>query len=559
MAASVEASARERTGSSTASTRTVVTGAWSYPRIIVRLAPDDLSPTKALTDDVRAALAAETTEDKFYALRAVFDRYGQVWASEVTLGGQLVLTDEATLDSAQQEAEAEAAMRAAVSVKVGMAKGSASVAAGTASASRSKLVDQFQQKQLTATGGDTRLVEDSAVWTPTVGPVVNWRVIGRRGLLPLYEVLDHDLRREVRAVLETVDARFIPPTFEAASPDPAPAGELTRAERDGLLVVVLRAPAGTAASVAATSAPGGAPSGLPMYATCSDVKVRNVAITQQQTLTIPVRRGDSYLVDRLQGDVPGLPVRLFQAVEIGRPLFDSLMRLGDTRDGLSEWTAPAAGLLLVTASAAHGWFGGNVDVTVDGELLASTGVCTAPTEWSGAGRRAPHGSMCIPVLAGTTYRITCTRLDVPATAGAPAAMMQQLAAVVEGSGLTLEVPWAEAAFVGFDPAVAGIGEPFAGSDDVYRAESDGLLLCCARSNVLTTYEVLAGPDRSTFQKSEPRGAVLVGVLAGTGLSGLDWHEGATLTVPIRRGEYYVVTSSTPRPLDRMLFFPLRRF
>jgi hypothetical protein len=201
-------------------------------------------------------------------------------------------------------------MRAAVSVKVGLFKGDVGAAGSVGEKTNSKMLAQFQRKNLTATGGDTRLVENVGDWASSVGPVAHWRVISRDRVVPLYEVLDKELRDRVLEVLEAVDPRFVPSTFDPEPPEPEMVNEMYLADRDGLLVPVNRSPA---LVLGASAGSGGVPGGPIAFASCPTEHGRS----WPHMLTLPVRRGDTYLVESLAGSSPGFPVRFHRIVDVG--------------------------------------------------------------------------------------------------------------------------------------------------------------------------------------------------------------------------------------------------
>jgi hypothetical protein len=563
---SVSGSHRTRTSSDSKTQHTRVTGSWDYPRVIVQLAPEDIAPTLALTEAIAKALDPESksNEDRFYALSEVFDRFGHVWATEVTLGGQLNLSDDQQLDDTLTQAETESAMRAAISAKVGAAKGSASGEASTGQNTQTALLERLQNTQLTATGGDTRLVEDSTKWTSTVGPAHNWRVIRRSGLRPLYEVLDDELKRKVRNVLEKVDPRMRPTIFEPAPLPAEPFNQVIRADRDGLLLTKVEAAENKGGRVAGCCGPGGVPAHRVAYAFGVNIPGKGWNDLRMQTMTLPVRRGDSYLVDRLSGEIPEPCVQFHTTVDAGKAIFDPCVSI--TNEIIKkDWKAVSSGLLVVaahatteepTASNSFGdrcppsevaWsqgaeVGGNVvlQVKAEGEdqyePVAST---TAYVRWFKTYPADRATSMCVPVLAGCTYSVTYQPRDV----------------------LMSSEVW----FTPINPASAIIDPPLdrsTGTDDDYIADTDGILLCWLSQDTNTVIEVLTAPDRATL--TAPDRATLTPIArASVGGDHKDWPS-TTVTVPIRQGHFYRVNlkqgdKAFAGKLRNYLFFPFTRY
>jgi hypothetical protein len=571
VASSFERTRRDSNASATSAAATHVVGRWNLPRVVVQLRAEDLSPDPALTAAVEAIVSGPgDAELKYFALRRVFRDFGQVWASEVTLGGQLTVTDTLTVGEKKDERSTETAMRLAVAVKIGAFKGGAGLGTSNEAIAKSSEFQQFSDKQFQATGGDTRLAQSPGSWVSTIGPAANWRVIGRRGLQPLFMLLDMKLQAEVREILAGVDARFMPEVLEAGAASELVWRDVARAEKDGFLVVQLvGSPVGRSEVWSAASGPNGIP-GTPALSTtlwgppapnpnavaaaaAAEAMRRMMALhgaglalvappappvisdrIEFQTMTLPVRRRDLMMFEPVVPLV-GAPAaaaakgRWYEMTQLDEGFFGAVERVVEndadlTDGGTRTWTPVVDGFLLLGAQCAPGGVGDVVLREDEAMLLAKLSL-----DARGAG--ISHASACVPVRKGRAYAIVVSKPADPRVAVKP--------------GLR---------FIPINPHQGGFGEPLERKSSVcYLAESDGFLFGCfsGTGKALVHATLAAGPDRDQFQKQEP--------LAATSL--LRGASGC-LGAPIRKNNYYYLhVTGVPEAatVDRMHFYPLRRF
>jgi len=100
-------------------------GAWNLPRVTVHLPPRDLRAAQGFTRAVQDIVDGPgPSERQFYRLQKLLAEHGQVWATEVTLGGQLSATSEVKVETGCTESQVQSSVQAAVALKFGPASGS---------------------------------------------------------------------------------------------------------------------------------------------------------------------------------------------------------------------------------------------------------------------------------------------------------------------------------------------------------------------------------------------------------------------------------------------------
>ncbi|WAO95448.1 Hypothetical protein NCS54_01307100 [Fusarium falciforme] len=161
------------------------------PRVTVYLPAEDLE----VTDEFAAAVEKIRKTRNLYDLRKLHQMFGQVFCSEIVLGGCLQTSK--TLDAKEQEKESMA--RSEFKASVGLAVGFRQIASGSVKASHenqshqeqgNKDTKQVEHLSFNATGGNTILAADPPAWLTSVGSVVNsWRVIQQSQLTAVMDVV----------------------------------------------------------------------------------------------------------------------------------------------------------------------------------------------------------------------------------------------------------------------------------------------------------------------------------------------------------------------------------
>lgn len=148
-----------------------------------------------VTDEFAAAVEKIRKTRNLYDLRKLHQMFGQVFCSEIVLGGCLQTSK--TLDAKEQEKESMA--RSEFKASVGLAVGFRLIASGSTKASNenqshqeqgNKNTKQVEHLSFNATGGNTILAADPPAWLTSVGSDVNsWRVIQQSQLTAVMDVV----------------------------------------------------------------------------------------------------------------------------------------------------------------------------------------------------------------------------------------------------------------------------------------------------------------------------------------------------------------------------------
>jgi hypothetical protein len=150
-------------------------------------------------------------QDQYGRFKELFEKYGHVIATVLTIGGQLYHTDmrerKGSVDEIQHKEERKQEFRAAVNqvavpAKVLMEAG-VGTGTGTKNEAKSRDDDNRQTMNTTfqATGGETVLCQDPSKWVLTVENFLNWRVINIEKTIPLYKIVDKERQCKIESVL----------------------------------------------------------------------------------------------------------------------------------------------------------------------------------------------------------------------------------------------------------------------------------------------------------------------------------------------------------------------
>ncbi|KAI9930798.1 hypothetical protein MW887_011556 [Aspergillus wentii] len=160
---------------------------YKFPRITVYLDKDSLEITPECMKDIQKV-------DTKQKLIDFSNKYGDIFAQRVQLGGSLFASESSTATSTQDKEKHAKAMKisAAASISSSFAQGSFSTSHGGGSNFDRTTTSQDLTSAMAweATGGDTLYCNNPAQWCGTVGDFYNWRVIDQCDVLPLSKVLD---------------------------------------------------------------------------------------------------------------------------------------------------------------------------------------------------------------------------------------------------------------------------------------------------------------------------------------------------------------------------------
>ncbi|KAE8324843.1 hypothetical protein BDV39DRAFT_207571 [Aspergillus sergii] len=160
---------------------------YKFPRVTVYLDKDSLEITAECQRDMNAVNTKQELID-------FSNKYGDIFAQRVQLGGVLSASESSTAKSTQDKEKHAKSMKisaaASFSSSFAQASGSTSHSGGSNSEANTTSQDLTSAMAWEATGGDTLYCNNPAQWCGTVGDFRNWRVIDQCDVLPLSKVID---------------------------------------------------------------------------------------------------------------------------------------------------------------------------------------------------------------------------------------------------------------------------------------------------------------------------------------------------------------------------------
>ncbi|HEX2240305.1 MAG TPA: hypothetical protein VHJ82_04095, partial [Actinomycetota bacterium] len=209
-----QASRDEKQAKSQVRKRLYMTGLWRYPMAKLTLgefiADSDsnegahvregcasLSPKFVAAVD---AALAKPSEQRFNALKRVFDDFGHAVPKTVTVGGQLFFQSERDTTGNVNEDQVKNTVSVAADAKYHGVGGSVKASFQDASGAKFEGQEIAETATFAAAGGLRTLASDPAKWAGTLEADPNkWAVIERGGMIPLVEWLDKTRREAVVA------------------------------------------------------------------------------------------------------------------------------------------------------------------------------------------------------------------------------------------------------------------------------------------------------------------------------------------------------------------------
>ncbi|KAM0543698.1 hypothetical protein ACHAPJ_012147 [Fusarium lateritium] len=177
------------TSSDKSLTKTLV-ATYNVPRATVYLPPEDLEPTEEFVAAINRVRETKNIMD----LRKLHKTFGQIFCSEITIGGCL----QTSKVLAAKEIAEETVQRSKFKGSVGVAVGFRSIASGSAKYSNEKqdhseagstTSSQSETLSFRATGGNTVLAANPPAWLSSVASDHNtWRVILRGDMRPVMDI-----------------------------------------------------------------------------------------------------------------------------------------------------------------------------------------------------------------------------------------------------------------------------------------------------------------------------------------------------------------------------------
>ncbi len=167
------------------------------PRAQVSFKREKVSPTQDFVNKVTTAVHEKTDPAK--KLLTVFKRYGEFFATDITLGGRLNMRHDKAIDQSYTEEKNQTqfllACKAAIPTEGGVVDGAGSWGVGLTNQEKNTVNQQSEQLKLEMRGGNSTQTQPNK-WIKTTGKYLNWKVIGYRqsSLEPIFNYLTDDLR-----------------------------------------------------------------------------------------------------------------------------------------------------------------------------------------------------------------------------------------------------------------------------------------------------------------------------------------------------------------------------
>lgn len=201
VSASVSVETSHTKGESSASSKLYIVATYDFERVRVDLE----QCTQVSPKFVGAIEKALSDNDAKTALTRVFEKYGQVIGSQVTLGGRLYFVHvKDSSEVANMESE-KVTVSASVAGAYGGFGGSVGVSSGHSTESKSASQNLHENISFQAIGGDVTMVNDPENWKNTIKLPALWEVIRYDKLRYTYTLLPEQLREKVLALWEGRD------------------------------------------------------------------------------------------------------------------------------------------------------------------------------------------------------------------------------------------------------------------------------------------------------------------------------------------------------------------
>ncbi|KIM84795.1 hypothetical protein PILCRDRAFT_817596 [Piloderma croceum F 1598] len=184
--------------------KTVYTSVFQrYPFVTVRIKPDALRPTEEFKSAVSNALA-QPAHKRRDALDKVFNIYGHALQVEFDLGALMVKTSSTKISTEMTQEKLEEklgfefkAIISKIPIPPYVKAGAVSEKGKTVDDSKVEHdADKLQTYELR--GGNARLA--AGAWLQTISDYTTWRVIKTSDVVPVVELLPHDVQKEIEAL-----------------------------------------------------------------------------------------------------------------------------------------------------------------------------------------------------------------------------------------------------------------------------------------------------------------------------------------------------------------------
>ena len=195
VSAAAAAGREEAQASAQVHKRLYMTGLWRYLQATINL-PSCTAASPVFVAEVQQAVDLPA-DQRFTALRRVFERYGHAASNTVTMGAQLYFQSERNTSGQVNENSVKTTVQAAVSAKFMGVGAEASANFADGEGNKVAAEDIAESTTFTCVGGDTTLGSNPKDWAATAKDPNSWAIIGRNGLVPLVDWLEPALKAKV--------------------------------------------------------------------------------------------------------------------------------------------------------------------------------------------------------------------------------------------------------------------------------------------------------------------------------------------------------------------------
>ncbi|GES66736.1 membrane attack complex component/perforin (macpf)-domain-containing protein [Aspergillus terreus] len=157
-----------------------------FPRVTVYMDPSSLEISEECMNDISNVIDSKS-------LKTFREKYGDIFAQRVQLGGTLQSSQPSKAISGQSKEDKSHSLKVSAAASFSSSAAQASLSAsherGNASAEVDSKRDLTSSMAWEAKGGDSLLANNPSEWCSTVGDFYNWRIVEQGDVLPLYKVL----------------------------------------------------------------------------------------------------------------------------------------------------------------------------------------------------------------------------------------------------------------------------------------------------------------------------------------------------------------------------------
>ncbi|KAG0247338.1 hypothetical protein BG011_001642 [Mortierella polycephala] len=196
--ASIEASKQEMSARNKTERSIWSTAKYILSRVTVHFDAKRIAPTEDFAAEIETDLSQKDDSAKRAAIAKTLAKFGHIFPTRVVLGGMLVTSNVATINSKAEERQFESSVGTALLVGCKSVDINAGFVMGGSETKKNESYDSVQTLALSAVGGNTLQATNNGLWVPSVGNYRNWRVIEISEVMNTFDLLPPRLADEVK-------------------------------------------------------------------------------------------------------------------------------------------------------------------------------------------------------------------------------------------------------------------------------------------------------------------------------------------------------------------------